>query len=102
MKALKSMAACVFTCAVGLGAAAQAAEEHKMTGCLAKGAEGGSFVLAHVEGSGTTVAIAEAAVDLAPHVGHKVEISGETVPGSDPKVHTMKVTAMKHLAASCP
>ncbi len=47
------------------------------------------------------VAIAETTADLAPHLGHKVEITGVAVPGKD-KTHTMKVTAVKMISATCP
>lgn len=86
----------------GLAAAAQAAEPHSMTGCLAAGAAEGSFMLNDVEGGAGPVAIPKSSVDLAPHVGHKVEITGTTIDGTEPETHTMEVTAMKHLAASCP
>jgi len=81
---------------------ANAADEHSMIGCLAKGADEGTFSLTHVEGGVPLVAIAESTVDLAGHVGHKVEITGSGVTGKDPAVHTMKVTAMKHIDAACP
>ena len=38
---------------------------------------------------------------LAPHLGHKVEITGVAVPGKD-KTHTMKVTAVKMISSKCP
>ena len=102
MKASAIMAASVFACTFGFGPCVQAAEAHNMIGCLGKGAEDGAFVLTHVEGGIPMVAIAESTAALGPHVGHKVEITGMAVTGTDPKVHTMKVTAMKHLAATCP
>src|SRR5436309_13740310 len=55
---------------------------HAMTGCLAKGTEANSYTLNSVEGKGPkTVEIIETAsgVDLAPHVGHKVTITGTTI-----------------------
>lgn len=87
--------------AVVTASGANAADEHSMIGCLAKGTEG-TFSLTHVEGGVPLVAIAESSVDLAGHVGHKVEITGSGVTGKDPAVHTMKVTAMKHLDTACP
>ncbi|MBI2803173.1 MAG: hypothetical protein HYX63_23380 [Gammaproteobacteria bacterium] len=77
-------------------------DAHSMTGCLAKGAHEGTFVLNNVEGPVSTVVLAQSTVDLGMHVGHKVEITGTTIAGADPKVHTMQVTGMKHLTASCP
>src|SRR5207244_3283735 len=54
---------------------------HSMTGCLQKG-EGNMFTLTNVEGTGPkTVEIVGTApgVNLSPHVGHKVEITGTAV-----------------------
>ncbi|MCC7122115.1 MAG: hypothetical protein IT493_11210 [Gammaproteobacteria bacterium] len=82
--------------------AALAAEPHSMTGCLTAGAADGSFMLTEVDGGSGPVAIAKSSVDLAPHVGHKVEITGVSIDGTDPETHTMQVTAMKHVAATCP
>jgi len=79
---------------------AHAADEHTMTGCLTKGPDSGSFMLTDAEGPVKTVALAGTTVDLGPHLGHKVEITGATVAGADP--HAMTVTGMKHLAANCP
>ncbi len=81
---------------------ALADEPHSMTGCLAAGAAEGTYMLENVEGGGGPVAIPKSAVDLAGHVGHKIEITGTTLAGTDPETHTMEVTAMKHLAGSCP
>ena len=108
MKASVPIKECLFVCAIGFGAGVQSADdsatEHSMIGCLQAGSESSMFMLTDpgmVNGP-PTVMIAETTVDLAPHVGHKVEITGTTIAGNDPSAHTMKVTAMKHLAASCP
>ena len=85
----------------GFRAHADEPQEHSMTGCLAKGDDPGTYKLTHVENGPKEVVIAQATADLAPHVGHKVEITGIAIPGKD-KVHTMKVTALKHLAPTCP
>jgi hypothetical protein len=92
---------------------------HSMTGCLQKG-EGNMFTLSNVEGSGPkTVEIVgtAAGVNLAPHVGHKIEITGTAVAakqaakaegakGKEKKEergeHHMRVQAVKMIAASCP
>lgn len=92
---------------------------HSMTGCLQKG-EGNTFTLTNVEGSGPkTVEIVGMAsgVNLSPHVGHKVEITGTAVStkaaakaegakGREKKEergeHHMRATAVKMIAASCP
>jgi hypothetical protein len=78
-----------------------AAPEHSMTGCLAKGDAAGSFKLTDLEKGPKVVVIAESTANLAPHVGHKVEITGVAVAGKD-NVHTMKVTAVKMISATCP
>jgi hypothetical protein len=91
-------AACLITASFAT-LPALAAGEHSMTGCLAK--EGDAYALTDVEGAVKHVAIADSSADLAGHVGHKVEITGTTVAGKDEKTHTMKVTAMKHIAATC-
>lgn len=107
MKASMVTKACVFACALGFGLGVHAEDaptEHSMTGCLQKGSDAGTFSLTDLglEKGPTVVEIAESTVDLGPHVGHKVEITGSTIAGTDPAAHTMKVTAMKHLAATCP
>lgn len=75
--------------------------EHSMTGCLAKGDDAGTFKLTNLEKGPKEVVIAESTANLAPHLGHKVEITGVAVPGKD-KVHTMKVTAVKMISSKCP
>ncbi len=84
------------------GTLADAAPEHSMTGCLAAAA--GAFRLTDLglPDGPAAVEIASTSVDLTPHIGHKIEITGSTVSGADTAAHTMKVTAMKHLAAACP
>jgi hypothetical protein len=82
-----------------------------MTGCLAKGDAAGTYKLTNVEGAKVdSVGIVSSSVNLAPHVGHKVELTGTAVPAkvaeadaNVPKApHYMKITAMKHIAATCP
>jgi len=98
---------------------APASKAHTMTGCLQKG-EGNTFTLTNVDGSGPkTVEIAgtAAGVNLSPHVGHKIEITGTTIgakaaaraegaKGKEKKEergeHHMQVQSMKMIAASCP
>jgi hypothetical protein len=75
--------------------------EHSMTGCLAKGDDAGTFKLTNLEKGPKEVVIAESTANLAPHLGHKVEITGVAVSGK-PKTHTMKVTAVKMISAKCP
>lgn len=94
-----------FACVLGFGVRAQAQDaapkEHSMTGCLAKGADAGTYKLTDLEKGPKEVVIAETTAKLEPHVGHKVEITGVAVPGKD-KAHTMKVTAVKMISSSCP
>jgi hypothetical protein len=97
------MAALVIACALGFGlvseAQQQAPREHSMTGCLAKGADANTYKLTNVERV-NNVDISESTANLAPHVGHKIEITGTAVPGKE--THTMKITAVKMVAAACP
>jgi hypothetical protein len=85
--------------------------EHTMTGCLAKGTEANTIRLTDVEkdarnlyqfGEVKTVNIFESTVELEPHVGHKIAITGTAVADKDFKVHKMKVTAIKMVSATCP
>jgi len=103
MKALivgTAFVACFF--GFGLRAQAQGAPaEHSMTGCLAKGDDAGTFKLTDLEKGPKEVVIAETTANLAPHLGHKVEITGVAVPGKD-KTHTMRVTAVKMISSKCP
>ncbi len=102
--------ACAFT--ISMGTRAQdAPKEHSMTGCLKAGPTAGSYMLTDLEKGPKSVGIVSSSMDLSKHVGHKVEITGTAVPEADamkenkdvPKSpHYMKVTAMKHIAATCP
>lgn len=75
--------------------------EHSMTGCLAPGDAAGTYKLTNLEKGPKEVMISQTTANLAPHLGHKVEITGVAVPGKD-KVHTMKVTAVKMISSKCP
>lgn len=88
-----------------------APKEHSMTGCLKKGTEADTYQLTDVEGKGPkSVGIVSSTAKLAPHVGHKVELTGSGVDAkvaeADKKVpkapHYMKVSAAKMLAPACP
>jgi hypothetical protein len=112
MKASVVIAVFVLACAVSFGLPPQAPQtqqapqgapkEHSMTGCLQKGADAGTFKLTNLEKGPQTVEIAESTPNLAPHVTHKVEITGTATTGKDPKAHTMKVTAVKMVSGTCP
>ena len=104
MKASIILTVFLFACVISFGVRAQAQDapkEHSMTGCLAKGDDAGTFKLTDLEKGPKEVAIAETTANLTPHVTHKVEITGVAVQGKE-KVHTMKVTAVKMIAAKCP
>jgi hypothetical protein len=73
--------------------------EHSMTGCLEKGATAKTFRLTNVE-KVKTVDIAESKADLAPHLGHKIEITGTAVAGKE--THTMNISAVKMVSPTCP
>jgi hypothetical protein len=101
-----------FALAFAVSRAQQAApKEHSMTGCLKKGTEANTFMVTDVEGTGPkTIGIVSSTVSLAPHVGHKIEVTGTAVPASEaakdksiPKApHYMKLTAIKMISTTCP
>jgi hypothetical protein len=110
-----SVAVGLMVCSVLLFAQGVKAQEapkvHSMTGCLKAGPTSGSYMLTNLEKGPKMVGIVSSTVDLAPHVGHKVELTGTAVPEDEatkenkdvPKApHYMKVTAMKHISAACP
>lgn len=102
---MKSNLAALLLLTLGCAAGSHAAEApHAMTGCLRAGSAAGTFELTDLglADGPKSVLIASSSVDLAGHVGHKVEITGTTASNPDPKVHAMDITAMKHLAATCP
>ena len=85
--------------------------EHSMTGCLQKGTAPNSYMLDNVEGNGPkTIGVVSSTANLAPHVGHKIEITGTAVPPAEAEAmkdvpkspHYMKVTAIKMLSPTCP
>jgi hypothetical protein len=99
------------------------AKAHTMTGCLEKGADPTMFRLTNVEGTGpkTVELTADASQKLAPHVGHKMAITGTDIdpattakgttgkpePGATPKPapaaaeHHMKVDSFKMVSDAC-
>ena len=100
--------------AIALSTPAQAPKVHSMTGCLRVGTAPGTYQLTDVTipaNGPKTVGIVSSIPNLAPHVGHKVEITGTAMSEAEamkenknvPKApHYMKVTAMKHISATCP
>jgi hypothetical protein len=92
--------------------AGQAPKEHTMTGCLVKGNSENTFVVNNTAEKGPkTIGIVESKAKLAPHVGHKIDITGTAVPNKEaesanPKppmaAHYMRITAVKMVSATCP
>jgi hypothetical protein len=101
-----------YALAFSVSAQAQAApKEHSMTGCLQKGAEPNTYMVTDVEGKGPkTIGVVSSTANLAPHVGHKIEVTGTAVPPKEaeadkyvPKAeHYMKLTAIKMISTTCP
>lgn len=98
-----------------IGARAQdkpAPKEHTMTGCLQKGAKADTFTVANTAEKGPKViSVVESKAVLAPHVGHKIDITGTGVPNAEAEAmkvtppkgdHYMKITAIKMVSATCP
>lgn len=90
---------------------APAKKEHTMQGCVAKGATANTFVVNNTAPKGPKViSIIESKENLAPHVGHKIDITGTDVANAEaekmknvPKGdHYMRVTAIKMVSATCP
>lgn len=112
------VAACVF--AFGMSAFAQekptekpqasGGKEHTMGGCLQKGDAANTYVVTNAAEKGPrTIGIVESKDNLAPHVGHHIDITGTGVPNKEaesmkgvPKAdHYMRVTAVKMVSATC-
>ena len=105
------VASCAFAFALGAQAQQAAPKEHSMTGCLQKGTAANTYMVTDVEGNGPkTIGIVSSTPDLAPHVGHKIEVPGTAVPRAEaekdanvPKApHYMKLTAIKMISPTCP
>ena len=88
------------------------AAEHTMAGCVQKGATATQGVVQNTAEKGPKlIGIVDSSATLAPHVGHKVEVTGTAVPTAEaeamkpapPKAdHYMKITAVKMVSATCP
>ena len=86
--------------------------EHTMAGCVQKGATATQGVVQNTAEKGPKlIGIVDSSATLAPHVGHKVEVTGTAVPTAEaeamkpapPKAdHYMKITAVKMVSATCP
>jgi hypothetical protein len=101
--------------ALSVSVAAQEAKkgggEHTMSGCVQKGATATTGVVQNTAEKGPKlIGILDSKATLAPHVGHKVDITGTAVPNAEaakikdaPKAdHYMRVTAVKMVSATCP
>ena len=86
--------------------------EHSMSGCVQKGATATQGVLQNTAEKGPKmIGVVESTQTLAPHVGHKVEVTGTAVPTAEaeamkpapPKAdHYMKITAVKLVTTTSP
>jgi hypothetical protein len=103
--------ALLVSCCFVASVLAQAPKEHSMTGCLERASDVNSYMVTNVEGTGPkSIGIVSSTPDLAPHVGHKIEVTGTAVPAKEaemdkkvPKApHYMKLTAVKMVSATCP
>lgn len=87
-----------------------APKEHSMTGCLRQGAAPNTYMVTDLEKGPKSIGIVSSAANLAPHVGHKMEVTGVAVPPAeaeaDPNVpkapHYMKLSGVKMISATCP
>ena len=91
----------VLVIGVSVAASLQAAgqeQEATVAGCLQAGANKGEFVLVTDEKQTYQVQGGEG-VELAPHVNHRVELTG-TIEKSETSA-LVKATALKMIASSC-
>ena len=108
--------ACV--CAFGVSVVAQekpaekpaGGKEHTMGGCLQKGDTADTYVVMNAAEKGPRrIGIVESKANLAPHVGHHIDITGTGVPNPEaekmknvPKAdHYMRVSEVKMVSATC-
>ena len=114
MKRVLTIAAA--TLALSVAATAQEtkkpAAEHTMAGCVQKGATATTGVIQSTAEKGPKmIGILDSKATLAPHVGHKVEITGTAVPAAEAEAmkpapakadHYMRLSAVKMVSATCP
>jgi hypothetical protein len=89
-----------------------APKEHTMTGCLQKGTAADTYVVSSTAEKGPKmIGIVSSTANLAPHVGHKIDITGTAVDAktaeshkpAPPKAdHYMNLTAVRMVSATCP
>ena len=86
--------------------------EHTMAGCVQKGATATTGMVQNTAEKGPKmIGILDSKATLAPHVGHKVEITGTAVPAAEAEAmkpapakadHYMRLSAVKMVSATCP
>ena len=114
MKRVLGIAAAA-TLALAVAASAQEKKgptEHTMAGCVQKGATATTGVIQNTAEKGPkTIVIVDSKATLAPHAGHKVEITGVNVPAAEAEAmkpappkgdHYMRLSAVKMVSATCP
>ena len=93
-------------CGAAASQQSQPERPHNMTGCLQKTPDGKAFML--TRDNRKTVEFSKSSVDLAPHVGQQIQITGTTDAGREAKGggqqngHYMEVTAVAMITATCP
>jgi len=92
-------------CGAAAGQQSEPERPHNMTGCLQKTPDGKSFML--TRDNRKTVEFSRSSVDLTPHVGRQIQITGttdtdrEAKGGGQQNGHYMQVTAVSVTAAKC-
>jgi len=93
------------------GKAQEESKEHSITGCLRAGSAPNTYMISNRErGAPRAAVIVSSKQDLAPHLGHKVEIKGTLVPAQEAEAdtnlprafHYMNVKAIKTISRTCP
>jgi len=108
MRPLRVVVALIVGCGLGgaaVGQQSQPERPHNMSGCLHKTPDGRSFML--TRNNRKTVEFSRSSVDLTPHVGQQIQITGttdaerEAKEGGQQNGHYMHVTAVTVIAATC-
>jgi hypothetical protein len=108
MRPLKVVVALIVGCGLcgtAVGQQSQPERPHNMSGCLQKTQDGKSFML--TRDNRKTVEFSRSSVDLTPHVGQQIQITGTTDKereireGGQKNGHYMELTAVKTIAATC-
>jgi hypothetical protein len=111
--AIVAVAAALLVGGMSTPAQAKSAASGSYTGCLSKGDEAGTFKLTNVGDAKTEYELVDGPKNLSAHVGHKVEVTGKLVSGKEAQAEGgkaeseaghehLRVTSMKHVAATCP